>query len=71
MIHRERSLPWRLLDRSTLSPLVPLLWLLSINLAGLGVVHGVFKAGVWFGVIAACTLLGCFMYGAALIGRRS
>jgi hypothetical protein len=71
MIHRERSLPGRFLDRPTLSPLVPMLWLLSLNLAGFGVVQGVFNAGVWFGVLGACALLGSFMYGAALRGRRS
>ena len=71
MIHRERSLPWRLSDRSTLSPLVPLLWLLSLNLAGFGVVQGVFNASVWFAVLGACALLGSIMYRAALQGRRS
>jgi len=71
MIHREQSLQWRFSDRSTLSPLVPLLWLLSLNLAAFGVAQGVFNAGVWFGVLGACTLLGSFMYGAALLGRRS
>jgi len=54
-----------------LSPLVPLLWLLSLNLAGFGVMQGVFNAGVWFVVLGACALLGSFMYGAALLGRRS
>jgi len=71
MIHQDRSLPWRLSNRSTLSPLVPLLWLLSINLAGCGVVRGIFNAGVWFGVLSACTLLGVTMYGASMIGRRA
>jgi hypothetical protein len=70
MIQRERSLPWRLFERSTLSPLVPLLWLLSINLTALGVVRGVFEASVWFAVLGGCALLCSFMYRAAL-GRRS
>jgi hypothetical protein len=71
MIHRERILAGRFLERPTLSPLVPLLWLLSLNLAGFGVMQGVFNAGVGFVVLGACTLLGSFMYGAALLGRRS
>lgn len=54
-----------------MSPLVPLLWLLSLNLAGFGVMQGVFNAGVWFVVLGACALLGSVMYWAALMGRRS
>lgn len=74
MIHQERSLSGRLsslASRSTLSPLVPWLWLLSIHLAGCGVVRGIFNAGVWFGVACACALLGVTMYGASRLGRRS
>jgi hypothetical protein len=48
-----------------------LLWLLSINLAGCGVVRGIFNASVWVGVLGACTLLGVMMYGASVIGRRA
>lgn len=59
------------MDRSTLSPLVPLLWLLSINLAGLGVAQGLFNASVWVGVLCVCMVLGWMMYRAALQDRRS
>jgi hypothetical protein len=48
-----------------------LLWLLSLNLAGCGVVKGIFKAGVWFGVLSVCVVLGLVMYGASRLGRRS
>lgn len=71
MIHQDRSLVWRVANRSTLSPLVPLLWLLAVNLAGCGVVRGVLNAGVWFGVLCACTFLGVMMYRTSLHGRRS
>jgi hypothetical protein len=59
------------MERSTLSPLVPLLWLLSINLAAFGVMQGIFKAGVWFGVLCACASLGVVMYRSTMLGRRS
>jgi hypothetical protein len=62
---------WKASDKSILSPLVPLLWLLSLNLAGCGVVKGIFKAGVWFGVLSVCVVLGLVMYGASRLGRRS
>ena len=71
MMHRERTLHWRFLERSTLSPFVPLLWLLSINLAAWGVMNGIFKVGVWFGVLGVCVLLGVRMYGDTMLGRRS
>ena len=71
MIHQERRLPWRLMERSTLPPLVPILWLLSINLAGYGVVKGFFTPGVWFGVLCACMFLGAKMYSSSVLGRRS
>jgi hypothetical protein len=59
------------MERSTLSPLVPLLWLLSINLAAFGVVQGIFKASVWFGVLCACAFLGVVMYRSSMLGPRS
>jgi hypothetical protein len=71
MLYRERSLPRRFFERSTLSPLVPMLWLLSINLAGCAVAKGIFKAGVWVGVLGVCAVLGLLMYGASRLGRRS
>lgn len=58
-------------ERSTLPPLVPALWLLSLNLAGCAVVKGIFKAGVWFGVLSVCAVLGLVIYGASRLGRRS
>jgi hypothetical protein len=48
-----------------------MLWLLSINLAGCAVVKGIFKAGVWVGVLGVCAVLGLLMYGASKLGRRS
>jgi hypothetical protein len=75
MIHRERSvtsrLTQRLTRRSSLPPLVPALWLLSINLAGCAVVKGIFKAGVWVGVLGVCAVLALLMYGVSKLGRRS
>lgn len=54
-----------------MSPLVPLLWLLSLNLTAFGVVRGVFEASIWFAVLGACALLCSCMCRAALAGRRS
>ena len=71
MIRRERTLVSRLSPRSNLSPVVPLLWLLSLNLAGCAVVKGIFKAGVWVGVLGVCAVLALMMYGASRLGRRS
>lgn len=59
------------MERSSLPPLVPVLWLLSINLAGYGVVKGFFTASVWLGVLCACTFLGVKMYSTSMLGRRS
>ncbi len=71
MLRRERSFSQKFLERSTLSPLVPLLWLLSINLTGCAMVKGIFKAGVWVGVLGVCAVLALVMYGASKLGRRS
>jgi hypothetical protein len=71
MIRRARTLDLKLRQRSTLSPLVPLLWLLSLNLAGCAVVKGIFKAGVWFGVLGVCAVLALLVYGVSRLGNRS
>lgn len=71
MAHPLRRAGWRLEPSVTLSPLVPALWFLSLNLAGCAVVKGIFKAGVWVGVLSACAVLGLFVYGASRLGRRS
>jgi hypothetical protein len=71
MIHRERSVVSRLTQRSSLSPLVPALWLLFINLSGCAVVKGIFKAGVWVGVLGVCAVLALLAYGVSRLGRRS
>lgn len=59
------------MERSTLPPLVPVLWLMSINLAGYGVVKGFFTASVWFGVLCVCSFLGVMMYSTSMLRRRS
>ncbi|HTV22237.1 MAG TPA: hypothetical protein VMG12_26295 [Polyangiaceae bacterium] len=59
------------MERSTLPPLVPALWLLSINLAGYGVMKGFFTTGVWFGVLCVCTFLGVTMYRSSVLDPRS
>jgi hypothetical protein len=71
MIHRERSVTSRPRQRSSLPALVPALWLLSINLAGCAVVKGIFKAGVWVGVLSVCAVLALLVYGVSRLGRRS
>jgi len=71
MIRQERSVPPRLTQRSSLPPLVPALWLLSINLSGCAVVRGIFNAGVWVGVLGVCAVLALLTYGVSKLGRRS
>jgi hypothetical protein len=58
-------------ERSTASPLLVLLWLLSVNLAGCAVVKGIFKAGVWVGVLSVCAVLALLIYGVSKLARRS
>jgi hypothetical protein len=71
MIHRQRSVASKLTQRSSVPPLLPVLWLLSINLAGCAVVKGIFKAGVWVGVLSVCAVLALLVYGVSKLGRRS
>jgi hypothetical protein len=58
-------------ERSTVSPLLVLAWALSVNLAGCTVVKGIFKAGVWVGVLSVCAVLALLVYGVYRLGRRS
>jgi hypothetical protein len=58
-------------ERSTVSPLLVLAWALSVNLAGCTVVKGIFKAGVWVGVLGVCAVLALLIYGVSRLGRRS
>jgi hypothetical protein len=58
-------------ERSTVSPLLVLAWALSVNLAGCTVVKGIFKAGVWVGVLSVCAVLAPLVYGVSRLGRRS
>jgi hypothetical protein len=58
-------------ERSTVSPLLVLAWALSVNLAGCTVVKGIFKAGVWVGVLSVCAVLALLVYGVSRLGRRS
>lgn len=70
MIHREQRVLSKL-PRSSASPLVPVLWLLCINLAGCAAVKGIFKAGVWVGVLSVFAVLALLAYGVTKLGRRS
>jgi hypothetical protein len=58
-------------ERSRVSALLVLLGLLSVNLAGCTVVKGIFKAGVWVGVLGVCAVLALLVYGVSKLGRRS
>jgi hypothetical protein len=69
--HSQRRAGWGFYHDSTLPPLVPALWFLSLNLAGLAVMKGIFRAGVWVGVLSLIAVLGMMAYGASRLGRRS
>jgi hypothetical protein len=68
--HSQRR-AWGFYHDSTLPPLVPALWLLSLNLAGLAVMKGIFKAGVWVAVLSLIAVLSIMAYRASSLGRRS
>jgi len=69
--HSQRRAVRGFYHDSTLPPLVPALWLLSLNLAGVAVLKGIFKAGVWVGVLSLIAVLSIMAYGASRLGRRS
>jgi hypothetical protein len=48
-----------------------MLWLLTVNLTGCAVVKGIFKAGVWVGVLSVCAVLALLVYGVSRLGSRS
>ncbi len=69
--HSSRRAAWGFHHDTILSPLVPALWFLSLNLAGFAVAKGIFKAGVWVGVLTVIAVLGASAYGVSTLGRRS
>jgi hypothetical protein len=71
MLRQIRASGSQLRQRLTLSPLVPLLWLMAINLTGCTVVKGIFKAGVWVGVLGVFAVVALVVYGISKLGRRS
>lgn len=54
-----------------LSLYVPMLALLCINLTGCSVVKGIFKAGVWVGVLGVFAVVALVVYGFSKLGRRT
>ena len=45
------------------------LFLLCSSLMGCGVIKGIFKAGVWVGVLGVIVILGLVAFGASRLGR--
>jgi hypothetical protein len=43
---------------------------MCLSLAGCAVVKGIFKAGVWVGVLGVCAVLGLIVFAASRLGRR-
>lgn len=56
---------------SKLSLYLPMLAVLCINLTGCTVVKGIFKAGVWVGVLSVFAVVALVVYGVSKLGRRA
>jgi hypothetical protein len=50
--------------------LVPLL-ILSTQLMGCAVVKGIFKAGVWVGVLSVFAVIGLIIFGVTKLAKRT
>lgn len=52
-------------------PYLTVLFLASMQLTGCAVVKGIFKAGVWVGVLGVLAVIGLVVYGISRLGRRA
>lgn len=48
---------------------MPTLLLLALSLTGCSVVKGIFKAGVWVGVLSVVVILGLMVFGVSRLRR--
>jgi hypothetical protein len=68
MRSRERA---RLALNTKLVPYFTVLFIASLQLTGCAVVKGIFKAGVWVGVLSVLAVIGLAVYGISKLGRRT
>jgi hypothetical protein len=61
----------RLALDSKLAPYLTVLLLASMQLTGCSVVKGIFKAGVWVGVLGVFAVIGLVVYGISKLGSRA
>jgi hypothetical protein len=61
----------RLALNAKLVPYFTVLLLASLQLTGCAVVKGIFKAGVWVGVLGVFAVIGLVVYGISKLGRRT
>ena len=61
----------RLALRAKVAPYYTLLVLASLQLTGCAVVKGIFKAGVWVGVLGVFAVIGLVVYAISKLGRRT
>jgi hypothetical protein len=70
MLTRSRQ-RFRLALNARLAPYFTFLLLASLQLTGCTVVKGIFKAGVWVGVLSVLAVIGLAVYGVSRLGRRT
>lgn len=70
MLTRSRSHVRLALD-SKLAPYLTIFLLASMQLTGCSVVKGIFKAGVWVGVLGVFTVIGLIVYGVSKLRSRA
>ena len=61
----------RLALNTKLAPYYTVLILASLQLTGCTVVKGIFKAGVWVGVLGVFAVIALVVYGISKLGRRN
>lgn len=70
MLTRSRGHVRLALD-SKLAPYLTIFLLASMQLTGCSVVKGIFKAGVWVGVLGVFAVIGLVVYGISKLGSRA
>jgi hypothetical protein len=59
----------RLALQPKLAPYLTIFMLACMQLTGCSVVKGIFKAGVWVGVLGVFAVIGLIVYGISKLGR--
>jgi hypothetical protein len=61
----------RLALDAKLAPYLTVILLAGMQLTGCSVVKGIFKAGVWVGVLGVLAVIGLIVYGVSKLGSRT